>query len=87
VEDIDFNNWLLDNEQLVKEIINIDIGYIAGYLEETEGSINSEGYIDMIYWELGQNQKFENMQGSAKYLWVQSRIEKVKKLYEETKGD
>jgi len=86
MEDEDFSNWLLDNEQVVKEIINIDVNYIAGYVEEIEGTINSEGYLDMIYWELGQNQKFEKMQGAAKYLWVKSRIEKVKKLYEKTKG-
>ena len=85
MEDEDFSKWLLENEQMVKEIINIEPSYIAGYLEEIEGSINSEGYLDMIYWELGKCQEFEMMQGAAKYLWVQSRIEKVKKLYEKAK--
>jgi hypothetical protein len=83
MEDENFGSWLLENEQIVKEIINIDPDYIVGYLSEIEGTINSEGYLDMIYWELGQEQKFEQRQRAAKYLWVQSRIEKLKKLYEE----
>ncbi|MBU3130458.1 hypothetical protein [Clostridium tagluense] len=87
MEDEDFSNWLLDNKQAFKQIINISPGFIAGYLEEIEGSINSEAYLDMMYWELGQSYEFEVMQGAAKYLWVQSRIEKVKELYEKRKRD
>ncbi|MBU3112691.1 hypothetical protein [Clostridium lacusfryxellense] len=85
MEDKSFSNWLSDNKQVVKEIINISPGFIVGYTEEIEGSINSEAYLDMMYWELGQNYEFEIMQGAAKYLYVKSRIEKVIKLYEKVK--
>lgn len=85
MEDEEFNNWLLDNEKVVKEIINIDSSYIVGFLEEIEGTINSEAYLDMIYWELGQSYEFEKMSGAAKYMWVKSRIEKLKNLYKKVK--
>ena len=85
MEDENFNNWLMDNEQIVKEIIPVHPGFIADYLSEIEGSINSEANLDMMYWELGQSRKFEIMQPAAKYSWVESRIEKLRKLYKKSK--
>ncbi|HHX62831.1 MAG TPA: hypothetical protein GX707_19290 [Epulopiscium sp.] len=86
-EDKNFIKWLLNNNSIVESVTNVSASWIAGYLKEPEDSMGKESYLEVIYWYLEGYEKFADMNREVECLWLNSRIEKLRKIYHKDKGE
>lgn len=75
----DFFEWMEVNKSKVYKLLPTDPSYLKQYL-------NNEPIMDLLWWELGRLQTFEEMEYEEQKIYIMESIDKLFEDYTNAKG-
>lgn len=75
----DFFEWMKVNKSKVYQLLPTDPLYLKQYL-------NNEPIMDLLWWELGRHQTFEEMEYEKQKIYIMESIDKLFEEYTNDKG-